>query len=65
MKITVNGEAKTVAASAVTDVLVELGYGNAKVATAINGEFLPASLRSATKLDENDQLEIVAPRQGG
>ena len=39
--------------------------GEAKVATALNGEFVPARARAATPLKEGDRIEIVAPRQGG
>ena len=42
-----------------------LGYGEAKIATALNGDFVPASKRTQTLLADNDRVEIVAPRQGG
>ena len=45
--------------------LVEIGLGAAKVATALNGSFLPASARAATNLQTGDALEVVAPMQGG
>jgi sulfur carrier protein len=65
MKITVNGEAHEVSATSLANVLEELGYGGAIVATALNGTFLPRSQRSAVPLREGDCLEIVAPMQGG
>jgi len=65
MKINVNGERHEVSATALDAVLDELGYGGAKVATAVNETFVPASLRAQTDLAEGDRLEIVAPRQGG
>lgn len=65
MKITVNGEAQIVAATLLSEALIELGYGDAKVATAVNEEFVPATLRTSSKLRDGDRLEIVAPRQGG
>ena len=65
MKIYVNGERHEVSAAALDAVLDELGYGGAKVATAVNETFVPASLRAQTDLAEGDRLEIVAPRQGG
>ncbi|MBT8155169.1 sulfur carrier protein ThiS [Epibacterium ulvae] len=65
MKITVNGDATTVAATTLADALVEMGYGDVKVATAVNEDFVPASLRATTELTQGDRLEIVAPRQGG
>ena len=45
--------------------LQSLDYGDAKVATALNGEFVPARVRESTPVSEGDRLEIVAPRQGG
>ena len=65
MKINVNGESKEVAAATLDAALDELGYGGAKVATAVNEDFVPAAARARTELAEGDRLEIVAPRQGG
>lgn len=65
MKITVNGTAREVRATALPDLLDELGYGDAKVATAVNEAFVPAAARAGVSLGEGDRLEVVAPRQGG
>ncbi|SFO91721.1 sulfur carrier protein ThiS [Tranquillimonas alkanivorans] len=65
MKITVNGEATEVSADTLPAVLDELGYGEAKVATAVNEAFVPAAARGEVTLSPGDRLEIVAPRQGG
>ena len=65
MKITVNGDPVEIEAGSVTVVLAQLGYGDAKVATAVNGVFVPAGQRDDTALGAGDALEIVAPRQGG
>lgn len=65
MKIMVNGEKVDVTATALDAILIELGHGDAKIATALNEEFVPATLRSTTELEAGDRLEIVAPRQGG
>ncbi|MFY0692703.1 MAG: sulfur carrier protein ThiS [Paracoccaceae bacterium] len=65
MKITVNGSATEVEAVRLDEILIELGHGGAKVATAVNEEFVPATLRAGTELSDGDRLEIVAPRQGG
>ncbi len=65
MKITVNGTAQNTCATTLSDLLIELGYGQAKVATAVNEGFVPAMLRPQQRLDEGDRIEIVAPRQGG
>jgi sulfur carrier protein len=65
MKITVNGDSIEIEAGSVTAVLAKLGYGDAKVATAVNGVFVSATQRDDTALVAGDVLEIVAPRQGG
>lgn len=65
MKLLVNGEARDVAADTLAEALEALGYGGAKVATAVNEAFVPATLRAAHQLSDGDRLEIVAPRQGG
>lgn len=65
MKITLNGEARAVTGPTVQDALEEIGLGKAKVATALNGAFLPATGRAATTLKDGDALEVVAPMQGG
>ena len=65
MKICVNGSWCESHATDVAGVLIELGYGDAVVATALNGEFISTSARHATGLSEGDQLEVLAPMQGG
>jgi len=42
-----------------------LGYGGKKIATAVNGQFVPAPARQTVKLTEGDKIEVVAPMQGG
>ncbi|HEX9170704.1 MAG TPA: sulfur carrier protein ThiS [Roseiarcus sp.] len=65
MTLIVNGEPREVAARTLADALQALEYGEAKVATALNGEFVPARARGATPVKDGDKIEIVAPRQGG
>lgn len=65
MKITINGTLTEVAATTLNGVLEETGYGGAKVATAVNEAFVPATLRATHPITEGDRIEIVAPRQGG
>lgn len=65
MKLVVNGEPRDVRAATLAEVLQSLDYGEARVATALNGEFVPARARGATALKDGDRIEIVAPRQGG
>ena len=65
MRIVVNGENRDLEATTLASALEALNYGGAKVATALNGEFVPARVREAIKLKDGDRIEIVAPRQGG
>ncbi len=65
MRLTVNGEAQEVEAATLAAALVALDYGDAKVATALNGAFVPARSRETTPLADGDRIEILAPRQGG
>lgn len=65
MKIVLNGEPREVTTAALADALVELGFVEATVATAVNGSFVPAAARAAHALAEGDRVEVLAPRQGG
>jgi sulfur carrier protein len=63
--IVLNGESAKTEARTLADLVAALGHGEAQVATAVNGEFVPRSARGSTRLTEGDAVEIVAPRQGG
>ena len=65
LKITVNGEPQVTQAQTLEELCAALGYQDMKVATALNGDFVPAARRNATPLTPDDCVEIVAPRQGG
>lgn len=65
MKILLNGEAFATDAKTLDELCARLGFAGAKIATALNGSFVAASSRGTTKLAESDEIEIVAPRQGG
>jgi len=65
MKILVNGGWRNTDATDVATALHELGYGDAVVAAAVNGQFVPAGSRTDARLVEGDRLEILAPMQGG
>ncbi|WP_037314612.1 sulfur carrier protein ThiS [Ruegeria halocynthiae] len=64
MKIVLNGEPRQVQATTLTDLLAECGF-TGRVATAVNEEFVPSSLRSGCTLNEGDRVEILSPMQGG
>jgi sulfur carrier protein len=61
----VNGEPQQIRAQTVAEALRALDYADVIVATALNGEFVPARKREATPVRDGDRIEIVAPRQGG
>jgi sulfur carrier protein len=65
MRLIVNGAACDAEADTLADLLDLLGYAGACVATALNGDFAPAARRGEIGLAEGDEVEIVAPRQGG
>lgn len=65
MKLFVNGEARDVAAETLAALLVELDYEGNWLATARNGDVVPASRRSGCSLAEGDRIEILSPMKGG
>ncbi|NHF73331.1 sulfur carrier protein ThiS [Paracoccus xiamenensis] len=64
MNITLNGAPCQTAAATMAALLVEQGFGP-KVATARNGDFVPAPMRPDTPITEGDRIEVLAPMQGG
>ena len=65
MKFLINGERAESAAETLDRLLADLDYGDARVATAVNGTFVPIGDRSSRRLNEGDTIEILAPMQGG
>ena len=65
MKIEVNGEQRDVTATHLGYALAELGWGEGRVATALNGSFVPATARDETALSPGDRLEVLTAMQGG
>ena len=65
MRIFVNGDQREVEPATLALALNALGYGGKKVATAVNGQFVPATARATKALNDGDKLEVVAPMQGG
>ena len=65
MQIILNGEPREVHSTLLPDILNELGFGDARVATAVNEDFVAVGLRATVSLGEGDRLEVVAPMQGG
>lgn len=65
MKLRVNGKDTDVEAADLQALLDELGYAEARVATARNGVIVHKDDRAKTELQTGDAIEIVAPMQGG
>lgn len=65
MQIVLNGEPTKTAARTLAELCAALGFAGAKVATAVNGDFVAQDARETLQLTENDAVEIVTPRQGG
>ncbi len=65
MQIRVNGKAHEVSATTLAALLAELDYQDKLVATAVNQSFVRVVDRATTKLNPDDAVEILVPRQGG
>jgi len=65
MKFLINGETTESGAETLARLLDDMDYGEAKIATAVNGTFVPASARPDCHLADGDAIEILAPMQGG
>jgi sulfur carrier protein len=65
MKICLNGEERDVAVATLAALVDETGLAARKIATAVNGAFVPAPAREETRLAEGDRVEILSPMQGG
>jgi sulfur carrier protein len=48
-----------------SDALVQWGFGEIKIAVAINGEFVPRSTYGERLIHAGDQIDIVKPVGGG
>jgi sulfur carrier protein len=65
MKLQLNGASIETEVSTLAELLGAEGLGGAKVATAVNGEFVPAAARADQILNAGDAIEVLAPMQGG
>ena len=64
MRITINGTPRDIAATTLAGALAEADL-TGRIATALNGAFVPAALRETTPLRDGDAIEALAPMQGG
>lgn len=63
--ILINGEPARTGAPTLETLLADLDLAGVRVATALNGRFVPAKERRGARLAPGDRIEIVSPRQGG
>ncbi|WP_041318383.1 sulfur carrier protein ThiS [Hyphomicrobium nitrativorans] len=64
-EITVNGRATRTTAATLAGLVVEQGFAEGRVATAVNGDFVAERARAAARLRDGDNVEILSVRQGG
>lgn len=66
MKIIINGQERSFKAPLnLYDVLEQEGYVEMMIAVARNGTFVPKTTYTDTPLEDGDEIDIVAPMQGG
>ena len=65
MRVVVNGNAIEITSATIADLLIEMGYEDMPVATAVNMAVVRKKDRAQTELKEGDRIEILVPMQGG
>ena len=65
IELIVNGRKSATGARTLAELVAECELSAAKVATALNGHFVPEARRASTALEAGDRIEIVSARQGG
>ena len=65
MRVVVNGNEMEVASATIVDLLIEMGYEDMPVATAVNMAVVRKKDRAQTELKDGDRIEILVPMQGG
>ena len=66
IKISVNGEIKEISENLnLNELINELGYTTKGFAVAINTTFVAIDTYEDTLIQENDEIDILAPVQGG
>jgi len=65
ISVTVNGEARVTHAQTLADLITAEVVGETRVATAVNGAFVPVRARGDRQLEAGDRIEILSARQGG
>jgi thiamine biosynthesis protein ThiS len=65
MRLTINGEDKTIHAAHIAALVTSLGLDSRKVAVERNLQIVPRSLYAQTALSDGDRIEIVHFIGGG
>ena len=65
MRLQLNGDQIDAPVTTLAALLETQGFGGARVATAVNGSFVPVSARVTHALNDGDRVEVLAPMQGG
>ncbi len=65
ISLVLNGETIAAQAETLADLIVRQAYAGQRIATAVNGEFVPERARAFWRLSPGDRIEIVSARQGG
>ena len=66
IKVSVNGEIKEVSENMnVNELIIALGYTIKGFAVAVNTTFVAIDTYANTIIKENDEIDILAPVQGG
>jgi sulfur carrier protein len=66
IQISLNNETKKInAQTRLSDAILQWGFGDAKIAVAINGEFVPRSTYAVHEILDCDKIDIVTPVGGG
>ncbi|HVJ43821.1 MAG TPA: sulfur carrier protein ThiS [Dongiaceae bacterium] len=65
MELIVNGERCQASADTLAALMIELSYVGGWLATARNGEVVPAAERRHCRLADGDCIEILSPMKGG
>jgi sulfur carrier protein len=65
MRVIVNGEEREISSASVGALLSELDYEGTHFAIALNYDVVPRSRWAETPIKSGDEIEIIAPRQGG
>lgn len=65
ISVTVNGHIVQTRSATLADLLREQRVEEQRVATAVNGDFVPRHARASTRIAPDDRIEVVSARQGG